>query len=123
MVKLTPNVADVSAIGRAAVEGGADALSLINTINSVMGVDLDTLAPRPSVGGYGSHGGYCGPAVKPIALNMVSSLAKDPKIGVPISGSAASRPGRTPPSSSSWEPARSRSAPPSCTEASASWTA
>ena len=86
MVKLTPNVADVTAIGRAAVEGGADALSLINTINSVMGVDLETLAPKPSVGGYGSHGGYCGPAVKPIALNMVSSLAKDPKVGVPISG-------------------------------------
>ncbi len=86
MVKLTPNVADVSAIGRAAVEGGADALSLINTINSVMGVDLETLAPKPSVGGYGSHGGYCGPAVKPIALNMVSSLAKDPRINVPISG-------------------------------------
>ena len=86
MVKLTPNVADVTAIGRAAVEGGADALSLINTINSVMGVDLDTLAPKPSVGGYGSHGGYCGPAVKPIALNMVSTLAKDPRITVPISG-------------------------------------
>src|ERR1700727_745840 len=41
MVKLTPNVTDVAAIGRAAVKGGADALSLINTINSIMGVDLD----------------------------------------------------------------------------------
>ncbi len=86
MVKLTPNVADVTAIGRAAVEGGADALSLINTINSVMGVDLETLAPKPSVGGYGSHGGYCGPAVKPIALNMVSALAGDSMVNVPISG-------------------------------------
>jgi dihydropyrimidine dehydrogenase (NAD+) subunit PreA len=86
IVKLTPNVADVTAIGRAAVEAGADALSLINTINSVMGVDLETLAPKPSVGGYGSHGGYCGPAVKPIALNMVAALANDPKITVPISG-------------------------------------
>ncbi len=86
IVKLTPNVADVRAVGRAAVEAGADALSLINTINSIMGVDLDTLAPRPSVRGLGSHGGYCGPAVKPIALNMVSSLAGDPAIHVPISG-------------------------------------
>jgi dihydropyrimidine dehydrogenase (NAD+) subunit PreA len=51
-----------------------------------MGVDLDTLAPRPSVGGLGSHGGYCGPAVKPIALNMVATLASDPAIRVPISG-------------------------------------
>ncbi|MCG8409429.1 MAG: NAD-dependent dihydropyrimidine dehydrogenase subunit PreA [Phycisphaerales bacterium] len=86
IVKLTPNITDVTAIGRAAKNGGADAVSLINTINSLMGVDLDTLAPKPSVAGKGSHGGYCGPAVKPIALNMVSSIANDPKIGIPISG-------------------------------------
>jgi dihydropyrimidine dehydrogenase (NAD+) subunit PreA len=86
MVKLTPNVTDVTAIGRAAVRGGADALSLINTINSIMGVDLDTLAPKPSVRGNGSHGGYCGPAVKPVALNMVAAVAADPEIKVPISG-------------------------------------
>ncbi len=78
MVKLTPNVSDIAAIGRAAVRGGADALSLINTINSIMGVDLDTLAPKPAVRGLGSHGGYCGPAVKPIALNMVAAVAGDP---------------------------------------------
>jgi dihydropyrimidine dehydrogenase (NAD+) subunit PreA len=86
MVKLTPNIGDITAIGRAAVQGGADALSLINTVNSIMGVDLDTLAPKPAVRGAGSHGGYCGPAVKPIALHMVSALAGDPKIKVPISG-------------------------------------
>ncbi len=86
MVKLTPNVGDITAIGRAAVEGGADALSLINTINSIMGVDLNTLAPKPAVRGFGSHGGYCGPAVKPIALNMVAAIAADPRIKVPISG-------------------------------------
>src|SRR5438132_1407235 len=86
MIKLTPNVTDVTAIGRAAVNGGADALSLINTVNSIMGVDLDTLAPKPAVRGLGSHGGYCGPAVKPIALNMVAALAGDPAIHVPISG-------------------------------------
>ncbi|HLJ95584.1 MAG TPA: NAD-dependent dihydropyrimidine dehydrogenase subunit PreA [Gemmataceae bacterium] len=86
MVKLTPNVADITAIGRAAVNGGADALSLINTLNSVMGVDLDTFSPKPAVRGQGSHGGYCGPAVKPIALHMVSALAGDPQIHVPLSG-------------------------------------
>jgi len=86
MVKLTPNVGDVTAIGRAAVRGGADALSLINTVNSIMGVDLDTLAPKPAVRGLGSHGGYCGPAVKPIALHMVSAIAGDPDIKVPVSG-------------------------------------
>jgi dihydropyrimidine dehydrogenase (NAD+) subunit PreA len=86
MVKLTPNISDVTSIGRAAARGGADAISLINTINSIMGVDLNTLAPKPAVGGFGSHGGYCGPAVKPIALNMVAAIAADPQINVPISG-------------------------------------
>ena len=86
MVKLTPNVSDVDGDRRAAVRGGADAISLINTINSIMGVDLETLAPKPAVRGQGSHGGYCGPAVKPIALNMVAAVAADHEIKVPISG-------------------------------------
>ncbi len=86
IVKLTPNVTDVTYVARAARKGGADAISLINTINSIMAVDLDTFAPQPSVGGQGSHGGYCGPAVKPIALNMVSACAADAEVGLPISG-------------------------------------
>jgi dihydropyrimidine dehydrogenase (NAD+) subunit PreA len=85
-VKLTPNVTDVAHMAWAARQGGADAVSLVNTFNSIVGVDLDTFAPRPSVGGYGSHGGYCGPSVKPIALHMVSTVAKHPKVGIPISG-------------------------------------
>ncbi len=85
IIKLTPNVTDITYIARAAVQGGADALSLINTINSIMGVDLDSFAPLPSVAGKSSHGGYCGPAVKPIALHLVSAVAGDPKVKVPIS--------------------------------------
>jgi dihydropyrimidine dehydrogenase (NAD+) subunit PreA len=85
-VKLTPNVTDVTRVARAAKKGGADALSLINTINSIVGVDLDTFAPLPSVGGKSSHGGYCGPAVKPIALHLVSSVAGDAQSRLPISG-------------------------------------
>ena len=86
IVKLTPNVTDVAHMASAAKQGGAGAVSLVNTFNSLVGVDLDTYAPRPNVGGYGSHGGYCGPSVKPIALHMVSSVAKHPTVGVPISG-------------------------------------
>jgi dihydropyrimidine dehydrogenase (NAD+) subunit PreA len=85
IVKLTPNITDVNWAARAARKGGADAVSLINTINSLMGVDLDTFTPRPDVGGRSSHGGYCGPAVKPIALHMVSTVAKDPAVNLPIS--------------------------------------
>jgi dihydropyrimidine dehydrogenase (NAD+) subunit PreA len=77
-------VTDVTHIALAAERGGADAVSLINTINSLMGVDLETFAPRPDVAGKSSHGGYCGPAVKPIALHLVSSVAK--KVKVPIVG-------------------------------------
>jgi len=86
LVKLTPNVTDIRPIGRAAQAGGADGLSLINTVNSIIGVDLDTMHARPHVAGRGSHGGYCGPAVKPIALHMVHALASDPEITIPISG-------------------------------------
>ena len=86
IVKLTPNVAHIGPPGRAAQNGGADAVSLINTINSVMGVDVDTMIPYPNVNGMAAHGGYCGPAVKPIALNMVSELARDPEFKIPISG-------------------------------------
>src|SRR5919198_54591 len=86
IVKLTPNVTDITYIARAAVTGGADALSLINTINSIVGVDLTTFEPQPAVAGKSSHGGYCGPAVKPIALHLVAAVAGDPAVTVPISG-------------------------------------
>ncbi|MET3507380.1 NAD-dependent dihydropyrimidine dehydrogenase subunit PreA [Halalkalibacter oceani] len=86
IVKLTPNITDITATAEAAVQGGADAISMINTINSLAGVDLDTWNTVPHVGGKGAHGGYCGPAVKPIALNMVAECARNPRINVPISG-------------------------------------
>ncbi len=87
IVKLTPNITDVRNAARAAKRGGADAVSLINTINSIVAIDLDNFAPEPTIDGKGSHGGYCGPAVKPIALSMVSEIARDREtFGLPISG-------------------------------------
>lgn len=87
IVKLTPNITNILGPARAAVRGGADAVSLINTINSIVSVDLDVMAPTPTVDGKGTSGGYCGPAVKPIALNMVAQIARDPECkGIPISG-------------------------------------
>jgi dihydropyrimidine dehydrogenase (NAD+) subunit PreA len=86
-VKLTPNVANILPPARAALEGGADAVSLINTINSIMRVDYDTLTMYPTTDGMGTHGGYCGEAVKPIALNMVAEIARTKATrGLPISG-------------------------------------
>ena len=86
LVKLTPNITDVRQIARAAKRGGADGLSAINTLNSITGIDLDTLEPRPNVDGLSSHGGYCGPAVKPIALHMVHQLQTDTASRLPVSG-------------------------------------
>src|SRR6201998_4635854 len=86
LVKLTPNISDIRTIARAAKRGRADALSAINTINSITGIDLDTFTPRPNVGGKSGHRGYCGPAVKPIALHLVQQVASDPEVGLPISG-------------------------------------
>ena len=87
IVKLTPNITDIRFPARAAKKGGADAVSLINTISSIVSVDLDNFAPTPTIDGKGSHGGYCGPAVKPIALNMVAEIARDTETrGFAISG-------------------------------------
>jgi dihydropyrimidine dehydrogenase (NAD+) subunit PreA len=87
ITKLTPNITDIRNPARAAFHGGTDAVSLIDTINSITSVNLDTFAPEPTIDGRGSHGGYCGPAVKPIAMSMVSEIARDAEMaGMPISG-------------------------------------
>lgn len=87
ITKLTPNVHSVVPTARAVVRAGSNGLSLINTIQSVTGIDLDTFVPNPNVAGQSVYGGYCGPAVKPIALKMLSTLGHDPLTHkIPVSG-------------------------------------
>ncbi len=87
IVKLTPNITNILPAAKAALDGGADAVSLINTLNSIMRVDYDALTIYPATDGKGSHGGYCGPAVKPIALHMVAEIARARETrALPISG-------------------------------------
>jgi dihydropyrimidine dehydrogenase (NAD+) subunit PreA len=86
LVKLTPNVSDILPHGLAAQRGGANGVSLINTIKSVIGVDIDRFVPNPRIGNRSTNGGYCGPAVKPIALHMIGSLARANDFKLPISG-------------------------------------
>jgi len=86
LVKLTPNVGDILPHGFAAQRGGADGVSLINTIKSIIGVDIDNFVPNPRVGNMSTNGGYCGAAVKPIALHMTGQLGRDPGFNIPISG-------------------------------------
>lgn len=86
LVKLTPNVSNILPHGLAAQKGGADGVSLINTIKSVIGIDIDRMVMEPRVGNLSTNGGYCGPAVKPIAMFMVAELARAEEFRLPISG-------------------------------------
>ena len=86
IVKLTPNITDITEPAKAAKRGGADAIALINTIQSIAGIDIDNFIPYPVVGSKSTNGGYSGPAIKPIALNMVKNCALDKDVALPISG-------------------------------------
>lgn len=84
--KMTPNITNIREPALAAVRGGANGISAINTILSVIGVDLETLRPMPTVEGYAVPGGYSAQAVRPIALRMVSQLALGLPEEVSLSG-------------------------------------
>ena len=87
LVKLTPNVTDIRFPARAARAANADGVALINTISSPGRREPRHAGRRcPTSAARASHGGYAGPAVKPIALNMVSQVAADPEVGIPVSG-------------------------------------
>jgi dihydroorotate dehydrogenase (NAD+) catalytic subunit len=80
IVKLTPNVTDIVNIAKAVVDGGADAVSLINTIQAM---SVDPFTRRPRIGTI--MGGLSGPAIRPVAVRMVYQLYQA-KLGVPIIG-------------------------------------
>src|SRR5215470_9502906 len=81
--KMTPNVGNPTVPAGAALRGGADGISLINTILSVIGIDLKTLRPMPTVEGYSVPGGYSGQAVRPIALRQVMEVARaNPRVTI-----------------------------------------
>jgi len=73
--KMTPNITHIEDPARASLRAGCEGIAAINTILSVMGVNLDTLRPEPTVEGYSVPGGYSCKAVRPIALRMVMELA------------------------------------------------
>lgn len=84
IAKMTPNVTDIGYVAKTCADAGADAISAINTVAAIMGVDLESLVPIPNVGGYSAHGGLSGPAVKPIALKALASIVR--ATDVPVSG-------------------------------------
>ncbi|KAK0587773.1 hypothetical protein LWI29_028714 [Acer saccharum] len=74
--KMTPNITDITQPARVSLRSGCEGVAAINTIMSVMGIDLKTLRPEPCVEGYSTPGGYSSKAVHPIALGKVMSIAK-----------------------------------------------
>ena len=84
IVKLSPNVSDIVALARVAVESGANAVTTTNSLSGLAGIDLDTYAPLPTVDGIGIFGGYGGPALKPVALRCTASIAQN--LSIPILG-------------------------------------
>ncbi|UCF93094.1 MAG: NAD-dependent dihydropyrimidine dehydrogenase subunit PreA [Desulfobacterales bacterium] len=86
MAKMTPNITDMTEAAMYAKNGGADAISAINTVRGISQVGLDDWVPKPNVFGKGAISGTSGPAVKPIGLNFIASLAQCKALGLPLSG-------------------------------------
>jgi dihydropyrimidine dehydrogenase (NAD+) subunit PreA len=86
IAKMTPNITDMTEPAMYAKNGGADAISAINTVSGISGLGLDDLVPQPNVFGRGAVSGTSGPAIKPIGLHFIADLAKDPELNLPLSG-------------------------------------
>jgi dihydropyrimidine dehydrogenase (NAD+) subunit PreA len=86
IAKMTPNITDMNEPAMYAKNGGADAISAINTVRGISGVGLDDFVPTPNVFGKGAISGTSGPAVKPIGLSFIASMAKNEELGLPLSG-------------------------------------
>lgn len=88
--KMTPNITDITLPARTSLKAGCEGVAAINTITSVMGINLDTLRPEPCVEGYSTPGGYSCKAVRPIALAKVMSIAQMMKAEFPGQGKSLS---------------------------------
>lgn len=86
MAKMTPNITDIIPVAMAAKEGGADAISAINTIRAISEVNIENYSPMPNIHGHSAPTGFSGPAVKPIAMRFVSELYNAKELGLPVSG-------------------------------------
>jgi dihydropyrimidine dehydrogenase (NAD+) subunit PreA len=84
LIKITPQVTDITEIAAAVKKGGGDAVVVTNSVLGLIGIDIETGKPLPTVNGYGSYAGITGPSVKPITLKSISQVAKG--VGIPILG-------------------------------------
>lgn len=87
LAKMTPNIGNMEIPAMAAMETGATGIAAINTIKSIMNINLDDFNSEPQVDGKSAVGGYSGKTVKPIALRFIHDMKKHPKLeNAPISG-------------------------------------
>jgi dihydropyrimidine dehydrogenase (NAD+) subunit PreA len=77
LIKITPQVTDIVAIVKAIQRAGCDGVTASNSIPALMGIDIDTLSPIPSLGGKSTYSGLTGPAIKPITLRTIAEIARN----------------------------------------------
>jgi len=85
MAKMTPNITNMLPVALAAKEGGADAISAINTIKAITDIDIDNFTPLPNIKGHSAATGFSGPSVKPVALRFISDMYNSKKLDLPLS--------------------------------------
>ncbi len=88
--KMTPAITNISSIGEAVANAGADGICAVNTFPVIMGFNLRTLKPKPDVGGYTTAGGMSGASLKPVALRCVNDLVENPGLPVMACGGISS---------------------------------
>jgi len=85
VMKLSPQITDIALAAQFVKNGGADGVCAVNTLKSIVGVNLDNLIPIPNVGGLSTVGGLSGPSLKPVALRCTAEIARN--VDVDIAGS------------------------------------
>ena len=86
IAKMTPNITDMTEPAIHAKNGGADAISAINTVSGISEVGLEDLVPKPNIFGIGAVSGTSGPAIKPIGLHFIADMAQCEALALPLSG-------------------------------------
>lgn len=86
IAKMTPNITDMNEPALRAKNGGADAISAINTVSGISEIGLKNMVPKPDVFGISAISGISGPAIKPIGMRFIAEMAKDVELKLPLSG-------------------------------------
>lgn len=90
LIKITPQVTDIVEVARALQRAGVDGVTASNSVPALIGVDVETMEPRPSVWGDGAYSGMTGMAIKPLTLRTIAEIARNVEITISGNGGAYS---------------------------------